>query len=217
MIVPANLDEFGEEWSLPADDLRLWVCLHEVAHPHRARRPPRRGRLATCCTSYVAGFEPTRRPRGPAAELDMRDPSSMPGIQSLFGDPEVLLGAIQSPAQRELLPRSRRCVAAIVGYVDHVMDDVGGRARCRATRCSPRRCAAAGSRPTRPTASSSGSSASSSPRRLRPRRARSCAGVVERAGEEGLARLWDVRAHPADPGRGRRPRPVAGPHRAARD
>ncbi|MEY2448710.1 MAG: hypothetical protein QOH79_2186, partial [Acidimicrobiaceae bacterium] len=31
MIVLYNLDEFGREWSLPEDDLRLWVCVHEVA------------------------------------------------------------------------------------------------------------------------------------------------------------------------------------------
>src|SRR5207237_2207690 len=33
LVVPANLDAFGEEWSLPADDLRLWVLLPETL-PH---------------------------------------------------------------------------------------------------------------------------------------------------------------------------------------
>jgi putative hydrolase len=37
----------------------------------------------------------------------------------------VLLGAIQSPTQRELLPRLEALVAVIVGYVDHLMDDIG--------------------------------------------------------------------------------------------
>jgi len=32
MIVLVNIEEFGREWSLPDDDLRLWVCVHEVAH-----------------------------------------------------------------------------------------------------------------------------------------------------------------------------------------
>ena len=50
-IVTANLTEFGREWSLPPDDLLLWICLHEVAThavlsiPHvraRRRRPAAR-------------------------------------------------------------------------------------------------------------------------------------------------------------------------------
>src|SRR6185503_19107421 len=32
LVVPANLDAFADEWSLAPDDLRLWVCLHEVTH-----------------------------------------------------------------------------------------------------------------------------------------------------------------------------------------
>ena len=31
LVVPANLDAFAGEWSLAADDLRLWVCIQEVA------------------------------------------------------------------------------------------------------------------------------------------------------------------------------------------
>src|SRR5438876_1812169 len=30
LVVPANIDTFGTEWSLPEDDLRLWVLLREV-------------------------------------------------------------------------------------------------------------------------------------------------------------------------------------------
>jgi putative hydrolase len=43
----------------------------------------------------------------------------------VFGDPEVLLGAIQSPAQREILPQLEALVCTIEGYVDHVMDTIG--------------------------------------------------------------------------------------------
>ena len=49
----------------------------------------------------------------------------MPDLQALFGDPESLLGAIQSPHQRALLPQLEAIVTVIVGYVDHVMDTIG--------------------------------------------------------------------------------------------
>ena len=42
------------------------------------------------------------------------------------------------------------------------------------------------------------------------------AGVVERAGEEGLERLWRSERRAAHARRGRRPRPLAGPHRPPR-
>ena len=56
----------------------------------------------------------------------------------------MLLGAIQSPAQRELLPQLDALVAVIVGYVDHVMDRSATASSAR-TAWSPRRCAAGGS------------------------------------------------------------------------
>ena len=49
----------------------------------------------------------------------------MNDLQRSFGDPEMLLGAMQSPTQRALLPAYETLIAAIVGYVDHIMDTVG--------------------------------------------------------------------------------------------
>ena len=31
LVVPATIDRFAEEWSLPVDELRLWVVLQEIA------------------------------------------------------------------------------------------------------------------------------------------------------------------------------------------
>ena len=52
------------------------------------------------------------------------DPAS---IQIALGDPESLLGALTSLAQEALLPRIEALVCAIEGWVDHVMDSVGRR------------------------------------------------------------------------------------------
>jgi putative hydrolase len=126
MIVLANLDEFGSEWSLPGDDLRLWVCLHEVAHHAVLSVPHVRARLQELLDAYVSGFEPDSGAlESKLGELDISDMSAMSDMQQFFGDPEMLLGAIQSPAQRELLPRLEALVAVIVGYVDHLMDTIG--------------------------------------------------------------------------------------------
>ena len=57
-----NLNEFGEEWSLPGDDLRLWVCLHEIAHHTVLGLPHVRHRLDTLLRAYLSAS--TRRPAG---------------------------------------------------------------------------------------------------------------------------------------------------------
>ena len=125
-VISANIDEFGNEWSLPPDDLRLWVCLQEVAVHAVLGVDHVRNRLEHLLELYVSSFEPdpSALEEGLGA-IDMSDPGSMGGMQSLFGDPQMLLGAIQSPAQRDLLPAYEALVTTIVGYVDHIMDVVG--------------------------------------------------------------------------------------------
>ena len=126
LLVTANIEEFGQEWSLDDDDLLLWLCLHEVAHHAVLGVPHVRRRLDDLLRRYTAGFEPDPRAlEERLGEFSVGDPGSLTNIQQVLGDPEVLLGAIQSPAQRELLPRLEALVAVIVGYVDHVMDSVG--------------------------------------------------------------------------------------------
>jgi putative hydrolase len=46
-------------------------------------------------------------------------------FQKMMGDPEMLLGAVRSPAQDALLPQIEAVVAVVLGYVDHVMDRIG--------------------------------------------------------------------------------------------
>lgn len=122
-----NLDEFGAAWSIPADDLRLWICLHEVTHHAVLGVPHVRARLDELLATYVGGFETDpHRLENALGALDpnaLTDPSQ---IQELFADPDTLVGAMQSDVQRELLPRLEALVAVIVGYVDHVMDEIGG-------------------------------------------------------------------------------------------
>jgi len=126
MVVPANLDEFGAQWSIPADDLRLWICLQEIATHTVLRVPHVRARLDDMLQRYVTSFEPDAGAlEDRLGGLEISDPTSLGGLQSLFNDPQVLLGAMQSPAQRELLPGFEALVAAIAGYVDHVVDVAG--------------------------------------------------------------------------------------------
>jgi putative hydrolase len=123
-VVAATIDRFAADWSLPVEDLRLWVCLQELATHAVLGVPHVRAELESLLTRYVAGFRPNPDALGDKlATLDPTDPAGGVGdFQRVLGDPEVLLGAMQSDEQRDLLPRIDGLVAVVIGYVDHVVD-----------------------------------------------------------------------------------------------
>lgn len=190
LLVIRNLDAFGEEWSLPPDDLRLWLCVHEIAHHAVLGVPHVRSRLSDLLARYVSGFrqDPTAFEQH-LGELDPTDLAGMGGFQQMLGDPEALLGAIQSPEQQALQPQLEALVSVIWGYVDHVMDRIGERlisSYGMLTEALRRRRVEA-------------SSADRFVEQLLglgltqahyDRGAAFVDGVVERAGQDGLARLW---------------------------
>ena len=123
LVIPANVEELGSEWSLPPDDLRLWICLSEMTTHAVLGLPHVRRRLEGLVLEYVAAFRV--EPGALEASLGNVDPNDLNSLQQALGDPSALLGAFQSPEQRALLPRLEALVAVVSGYVDHVMDTVG--------------------------------------------------------------------------------------------
>jgi putative hydrolase len=122
LVVPANLNAVADEWSLPADDLRLWTCVSELATHAVLGVPHVRARLEALVLDYVGAFRPDPSSlESRFGEVDMSDPE---GLQRMFGDPAQLLGALRSPAQAALLPPLEALVAVIVGVVDQIVESV---------------------------------------------------------------------------------------------
>jgi putative hydrolase len=189
LIVP-NLDEFAEQWSLAPDDLRLWICVHEIAHHAVFGVPHVRARLDDLLSRYVSGFtNDFGALEEQLGDLDPSDPSALAGLQQLLGSPDVILGAITSREQSDLRPQLDAVVAVVVGVVDHVLDVVGGKlipGYAMLTEALRRRRVEA-------------AEADRFVERLfgleltqatYDRGSTFVDGVVERAGEEGLRRLW---------------------------
>jgi len=126
LVVHANISSFTEEWSVPTDDVRLWVCLHEYLHHVILRQPHVAERMNELITRYVSAFESNSQALGNQfGGLDPSNPESMGQLEGLMNDPEALMGVVQSDAQRAMLPEISALLAAIVGYVDHMMDSIG--------------------------------------------------------------------------------------------
>lgn len=127
LVLVHNVDHFAEEWSLPVDEVRLWVCIHELAH-HAVLGIPHVGEtLHDLLDAYASGFRPD-----PTALLDRigdLDPTAggeaMARLQESLADPDVVLGVVQSAQQRAMLPNLEALVAVVEGFVDHVMDRIG--------------------------------------------------------------------------------------------
>ena len=110
-------------------------------------------------------------------------------LQQLFGDPEVLLGAVRSPEQERLRPRLDALVAVIVGFVDHTVDQAAGHVMSSGGRIAEavrRRRLEAGS----DDVFLERLLGLSLTRAQVDRGVAFVEGVIEREGEAGLARLW---------------------------
>lgn len=129
LVVPANIDQFATDWSLPVDEMRLWVLAQELTGHTLFSIGSLRDQLAGMVRQYVGAFRPD--PSAVADRLSSLELSSAgdptQAMQQLFSDPAVLLGAVQSPEQIAQQPRLDAAVAAVVGYVDYLVDSVAVR------------------------------------------------------------------------------------------
>ncbi|MDQ6782982.1 MAG: zinc-dependent metalloprotease [Actinomycetota bacterium] len=125
LMIPATIDAFAHEWSLDVDDVRLWVCLREVINHVIVSRPHVRARLDELIDAYVGAWEPD--PHALEERLAGFDPTDIAALQSTFSDPSTLLGEMQTDEQRRLQVPLRALLVTIAGYADHIMDAVGRR------------------------------------------------------------------------------------------
>jgi len=192
LVVPENVAAFATDWSLPEDATLLWVCAHELTVQLVLDRSHVTARLNELLKAAVA--ESMAAQQGIAERLSgAGDPES---LQSLMSDPEALLADLLTPGNRATSDRLDALVAALTGYVDHMTTEIAQAITGSAGPVSEAwyRYRVADSRGRQAAAALFGFDVS---RTQVDRGAAFVRGVVERAGEEGLARLLtDARTLP---------------------
>ncbi len=186
-VVP-NIDAFESAWSLPRQDLRFALALHEVVHAAQRSVPWVRDRLVRLAVQFVSAYElDTDALDERFGDVDPADPAS---LQRMVEQPEQLLGAMSSPRQAAPRDELRRLTSVLDGYADLVMEQVGHRLiptfdriheamqRHRLERGEAERFI-------------EGLLGLKLEREDYDRGAAFCRGVHERAGLEGLNRLWE--------------------------
>lgn len=187
LVVP-NLETFEAEWSIEPRDLRLYVSLHEAVQTAVRGRAWVQDLLVRRSAEYVSGYDlDLSRLEERFGDLDPADPSSMTAAAE---HPEAILGAMRSPAQDAAAHALRTLITTLVGYGDAVLAHLAapllpdfGRIHEAVARHHVDQGEAG-----RFVESLLGIRLD---RDALARGRAFCAGVVERAGTDGLHRLWE--------------------------
>ena len=118
-LVPANIAAFSAGLEVPADEVRLYIALREVAHQRLfAAVPWLKAHLFDAVDAYARGIEVD----GSAIEraVGSIDPSDPESMQRAMG--EGLFDIEPTPAQQAALARLETALALVEGWVDAVVD-----------------------------------------------------------------------------------------------
>lgn len=128
VLIVGNVDAFADEWSIPRDDMVIYALTHEMVSHTMFGSVHLRSSLGRLISEFAGGF---RADAGSISEsiskIDVSSGDPMKMLDSLLSDPTLLLGASRSPAQDRVAPLLDAAVAALVGFVDHHVDQVASR------------------------------------------------------------------------------------------
>ena len=199
LLVTANIAEFASDWSLPEEEALLWICARELATNSVLSRPSVRSRfeellLALAESQAAAQQDLAGRLRGmmtgegsdPALGAGM----DMESLQSMFGDPEALLGDLLNPESRRTSDQLTSLAVVVDAYADHIATVVGAKlvgAHTQLAEAWYRRRTERGKGE-----EAAGALFGLDLDQVQVDRGRTfVAGIIERAGEDGLTRLWE--------------------------
>jgi putative hydrolase len=121
-VIP-NIAAFERDWSLPSDQFRAWVALHETTHAFGLGRPWVRDHFLGLVREMAASMEFDLAGLQERLEgLDLSDPQKL--TDALGG--ELLTGSLNDE-QRLLLRRVQAFMAAAEGHASHVMAVLGSK------------------------------------------------------------------------------------------
>ena len=117
LVVPENVKGFATDWSLDEDAVRLWVCVRELSMHAMVSRPAIAARLSELLEA--AASESAAAQQGLADRLrpDAAEPEA---LQHLLSDPEALLADLLTPGTRATSARLTAAATALGAYADHL-------------------------------------------------------------------------------------------------
>ena len=186
LLVPGNVAKFAEDWSLPLQEVQLWVCLRELTMHAVMTRPGVRSSLNLLLADASAHAAASQRSMVERLGDGLGDPAALEGVLS---DPESLLADLISPEQQHISNALTALTTSIGAYVDHVTAGIAAKLTSSpaALREAWYRYRVEDAKGEQAFAGLFGLNVGQAEV---DRGASFIEGVVERAGEEALSRLW---------------------------
>jgi putative hydrolase len=196
VLVTANIATFASDWSLPEEETLLWVCARELASNSVLTRPGIRSRMGSLLTAFAESSAQAQQdlagklgglagPEGIGGMAGM----DLESIQGMFGDPEALLGDLLTPESRQSSDQLTAMAVVIDAYADHIATQVGQKlvgSHSQLAEAWYRRRTERGKGE-----EAAGALFGLDLEQTQVDRGRSfISGVIERAGDDGLAKLW---------------------------
>ena len=190
LFVVRNSEEFAKDWSIKVEDMQMWLLIQELTFHALFRIDFVRDAVTNLVKQHVAGFNPNPNALGQRlTNIDVTNTDPAAIMQKLLGDPTLLLGDERSAKQQALAPKLDAIICAIICYVDHVVDTVANRILGNGAQISEafRRRRVESSSQDQYVEQLFGIYLTDD---QVDRGEKFIAGVIERQGETGLARLW---------------------------
>lgn len=117
LVVPASIEASAVEWGVPLDELRLVTLVHELAAHAVLATPHVQKRLEGLFLDFASAFRPNVEMIGERFG-NLTDLSELAGLSEQLSDPQVLLDMMRSPTHDLLVPQLDALIAIVLGYVD---------------------------------------------------------------------------------------------------
>ncbi len=123
LVIPTSIDAKAEEWDVPTDELRLWVLVHEFSAHAVLSIPHVQARLESLLLDFASAFRPN-------TDLinerfgSITDLNQIQEMSETLSDPDTVLSLLRSPAHDLLIPQLDALVAAVLGFVDHIVGEI---------------------------------------------------------------------------------------------
>jgi putative hydrolase len=125
LVVSANLAVVAADWSLPIDDLRLWLCVHEMAYHTALSRPAVSDRIASLVIEHAQRVRPDADALSQL--LQQADPTDVASFAQILGDPSALQQGAASAALEQVRAELDAVTAAVSGYAEYVTNIIANR------------------------------------------------------------------------------------------
>ncbi len=121
LVVPANLDSLANQAGVPAEEVYLWVLIRESLMHTIFNIEHIRNRVESLLIDFAAAFTPNIQ-QIESQFGDITSIEDLSGMDTDFQSADSVLSMMRSPSHDLLVPQISAVIAPILGFVDYTME-----------------------------------------------------------------------------------------------